>query len=67
MRTRGKEFAEKHPRVENQVREIRKQRSHRYSYIQLSVILTALITLIVLFTDSGASVSAISYTQKMSI
>lgn len=67
VRTRGKEFAEKHPRVENQVREIRKQRSHRYSYIQLSVILTALITLIVLFTDSGASVSAVSYTQKMSI
>lgn len=67
VRTRSKEFAEKHPRVENQVREMKKQRSHRYSYIQLSVILTALISLIVLFTDSGASVSAVSYTQKMSI
>lgn len=29
--------------------------------------MTALISLIVLFTDSGASVSAVSYTQKMSI
>ena len=67
VRTRSKEFAEKHPRVENQVREMKKQRSHRYSYIQLSIILTALISLIVLFTDSGASVSAVSYTQKMSI
>lgn len=67
VRTRSKEFAEKHPKVESQVREIKKQRSHRYSYVQLSVILTALISLIVLFTDSGASVSAVSYTQKMSI
>lgn len=67
VKTRGKEFAQKHPRVENQVKEIQKQRKHRYSYVQLSVIMTALISLIVLFTDSGASVSAVSYTQKMSI
>ncbi|WP_075917338.1 zinc ribbon domain-containing protein [Lactobacillus acidophilus] len=67
VKTRGREFVQKHPRVETQVREIRRQRQHRYSYIQLSVILTALISLIVLFTDSGAAVSAVSYTQKMSI
>lgn len=67
VKTRSKEFAQKHPRVENQVREIRKQQSHRYSYVQLSVILTALISLIVLFADSGASVSAVGYAQKTSI
>lgn len=67
VKTRSKEFAQKHPKVENQVKEIQKQRHHRYSYVQLSVIMTSLISLIVLFTDSGASVSAVSYTQKMSI
>ncbi|MDF7683033.1 zinc ribbon domain-containing protein [Lactobacillus sp. ESL0679] len=38
-----------------------------FNYIQLSVVMTALISLIVLFTGSGASVSDITYTGKMSI
>lgn len=67
IKKRNEAFAQSHPRVENQVREIKKQRQHRFNYVQLSVILTALISLIVLFTDSGAAVSAVSYTQRMSI
>src|SRR5699024_7520483 len=67
IKKRNAVFAQNHPRVENQVREIKKQRQNRFNYVQLSVILTALISLIVLFTDSGAAVSAVSYTQKMSI
>lgn len=38
-----------------------------FNYIQLSVVMTSLISLIVLFTGSGASVSDITYTGKMSI
>lgn len=67
IKKRNAVFAQNHPRVENQVREIKKQRQNQFNYVQLSVILTALISLIVLFTDSGAAVSAVSYTQKMSI
>lgn len=67
IKQRNKNFVQKHPHVENQVEEIKKQRQHRFNYIQLSVVLTALISLIVLFTDSGAAVSAVSYTQRMSI
>lgn len=67
VKQRNQEFVQKHPRVENHVREIKDGRKHHFNYIQLSVILTALISLIVLFTDSGASVSAVGYTQRMSI
>lgn len=67
MKKRTQEFAEKHPKVGDQVREIKDTRIHHFNYVQLSVILTALISLIVLFTDSGASVSAVTYTQKMSV
>lgn len=59
-------FVQKHPHVENQVQELKQQGKH-FNYVQLSVIFTALISLIVLFTDSGATVSAVSYTQRMSI
>lgn len=67
VKQRSQKFVQSHPHVENRVQEIKKQRQHRFNYVQLSVILTALISLIVLFTDSGASVSAVSYTQRMSI
>lgn len=67
IKERGEKFAQNHPRVENRVRELKAKRPHHFSYVQLSVILTSLISLMVLFTDSGASVSAVSYTQKMSI
>lgn len=45
------------------MREIKDGRKHHFNYVQISVILTALVSLIVLFTDSGASF----YTQRMSI
>lgn len=67
MKQRNQRFVQKHPRMENHVREIKESRKHHFNYVQISVILTALISLIVLFTDSGASVSAVSYTQRMSI
>lgn len=67
IKQHNKNFAQKHPHVENQVQEMRQQRRRSFNYIQLSVVLTAIISLIVLFTDSGAAVSAVSYTQRMSI
>ena len=63
IKKRNAVFAQNHPRVENQVREIKNVRKHHFNYVQISVIFTALVSLIVLFTDSGAS----AYTQRMSI
>lgn len=63
VKAKNREFVQKHPRVENRVREIKDGRKHHFNYVQISVILTALVSLIVLFTDSGASF----YTQRMSI
>ncbi|MDF7638228.1 zinc ribbon domain-containing protein [Lactobacillus sp. ESL0791] len=41
--------------------------SHHFNYSQLSVVLTSFISLLVLFTGSGASVANLSYTEPMSI
>lgn len=70
IRSRGKKFENDHPRVGDHVEQARQRhsKSHwRYSYIQLSVILTAFISLIVLFSNSGASVASIAYTERMSV
>ncbi|PEG81143.1 MULTISPECIES: zinc ribbon domain-containing protein [unclassified Lactobacillus] len=67
IKAKNTSFTQKHPRIENQVHKIKNHSRNRYNYVQLSVILTALISLIVLFTDSGAAVSAVGYTQRMSI
>ena len=63
FKAKNREFVQKYPRVENHVREIKNVRKHHFNYVQISVIFTALVSLIVLFTDSGAS----AYTQRMSI
>ena len=63
VKAKNREFVQKYPRVENHVREIKNVRKHHFNYVQISVIFTALVSLIVLFTDSGAS----AYTQRMSI
>lgn len=70
IRSRGKKFEVEHPRVGNHVEQVKERHSKnhwRYSYIQLSVILTAFISLIVLFSGSGASIANVAYTEKMSI
>lgn len=67
IRSRSKKFEEKHPRVETQVEDVRATKKHHFTYTQLSVILTAVISLIVLFSGSGASVVNNIYDQKMSI
>lgn len=63
VKAKNREFVQKYPRIENHVREIKNVRKHHFNYVQISVIFTALVSLIVLFTDSGAS----AYTQRMSI
>lgn len=60
---KGKEPSKGERRVEEEVATVKKH----FNYTQLLVILMAIINLIVLFTGSGASVSDISYTGKMSI
>ncbi len=50
-------------RVEEEVATVKKH----FNYVQLLVILMAVINLVVLFTGSGASVTDISYSGKMSI
>ena len=62
-RAKGKKFDENHPRVE----ESKKRKKHHFSYIQISVVLTSFISLIVLFTGSGASVADITYTERVSV
>lgn len=67
IKSRGKKFEEKHPRVENRVENVKTKKKVHFSYTQLSVVLTAVISLIVLFSGSGASVVNNVYDQKMSI
>lgn len=67
FRSRNKKFEESHPKLENQVEHVKKQRKIHFSYTQLSVVLTAFISLVVLFSGSGASVVNNIYDQKMSI
>lgn len=67
IRSRSQKFEQSHPRVENHFTKVRQRRALHYSYIQLSVVLTAIISLIDLFAGSGASVADITYTGKMSI
>ncbi len=68
IRNHNKKFEEDHPRLGNRVNEARqkKTRTH-YTYIQLSVVLTSVISLIVFFSGSGASVADLTYTEKISI
>lgn len=67
IRTRSEKFTANHPKVNNQVQAAKKRHRTKFTYIQLSVVLTALISLIVLFSGSGASVVNDLYDQKMSI
>lgn len=65
IKHRSQKFEKKHPKVESRVSEVKASR--HFTYIQLSVVLTAFISLLVLFTGSGAAVSSALYPQKMSI
>lgn len=67
IRSRSKKFEEGHPRLESEVEQAKTKKRTHFSIIQLSVILTAAISLIVLFSGSGASVVNNVYDQKMSI
>ncbi|RVU70133.1 MULTISPECIES: zinc ribbon domain-containing protein [Lactobacillus] len=67
LRSRRQRFEKDHPKVEDHLEKVKKQRTYRLGYIQLSVVLTAFISLIVLFSGSGASVMGAMYSEKMSI
>lgn len=67
IRLRRQNFAKDHPRVGQHFTKAKQRRVLHYSYVQLSVVLTAVISLIVFFSGSGASVADITYTGKMSI
>lgn len=67
LRSRGQKFEESHPKVEEHVQKVKEGRQHPFSYIQISVILMAVINLIVLFSGSGAAVAGGLYDQKVSI
>lgn len=67
IRTRSQKFESQHPHFENHMAKVRARRSHHYNYVQLSVIFTAFVSLIVLFSGSGASIAEDLYTEKMTI
>lgn len=67
VRKKGKDFTETHPHVNRHVEKVKERSKSKFSYIQLSVVLTSVISLIVLFTGSGAAVADVSYTQKLSL
>lgn len=68
IRSRNKRFEEKHGHISKRGEKAKdKRRGLHYSYIQLSIVLTAFVSLIVLFSGSGASVMDTLYTERMSI
>lgn len=67
FRKRHQKFEQEHPQVEEEVKRIKRSSNRHYNYIQLSTILTATISLIVLFSGSGAAVAGSFYQQHMSI
>lgn len=67
FRSQSKKFQKSHPKVEDHVEKVKEVKTRRFSYIQLSVVLTAFISLIVLFSGSGAAVAGSFYSEKMSI
>lgn len=66
LRSRNKRFEEKYAGRVDRTQGKRKTHLH-YSYVQLSTILTAFVSLVVLFSGSGASVMDTLYTERMSI
>lgn len=67
VKSQSKKFGDSHPDVAKRVKKIKAKKINHFSYIPLSVILTSIINLVVLFTGSGASVSSITYTEHLSI
>ncbi len=68
IRQKGKEFEKSHPRIEEHAKRVKEKRKIGYSYTQLSVILTAFISLVVLFSNSGATAVVNNiYDERMSI
>ena len=67
VKRRSEKFEESHPDVTEKVKKVKKKKIRRFGYIPLSIVLTSIINLIVLFTGSGASISNITYTSHLSI
>lgn len=57
IKSRHKNFSEKHPQLSEKSRQREDDKTSHIGYIRLSAIVTSLLSLIVLFTGSGASVS----------
>lgn len=51
LQKRRQRFENKHPQIDQQAQRVKEQRGFHYTYLQLSIILTAVISLIVLFLD----------------
>lgn len=62
-----KQFEEDHPKVARHIEKAQGKRIRHFSYAPISIILMAIISLFILFTGSGASLSNISYTEHLSI
>lgn len=67
LRLRNKKFEEHHPKVEGEIEKVKNRKRLHFNYSQLSVILMAFMSLVVLFSSSGASVVSSVYDEKMSI
>lgn len=65
-KTKRSEFIEHHPKVSQKLAQ-RHGRRIRLNYVQLSVIIMAAISLIVVFSGSGASVSELTNLEQVSI
>lgn len=67
IRSKGQKFEENHPKVEKDVKKVKESRLRNFGYVQLSVVLTAFISLIVMFSGSGAEGVGGLYQQRVSI
>lgn len=66
-RQKEKRFEESHPDVAKHVEKVKSTRVRHFSYVPVMIILMSIISLFVLFTGSGASLSNISYADHLSI
>lgn len=65
VKEKREKFQSKHPKLSKKVSKIKSTR--RYSYVQISIILLALVNLILMFYSSSSAVVDNMYTQKVSL
>ena len=67
LHAESKKFQESHPKVEERVETVKKVRTHRFTYIQLSIVLMAFINFVVFFSGSGSTINHNMYIEKISV